>query len=338
MKPVIALYDVHPRDKAALKQALGADYELVISEDPLALDSAGLAAHAAVISIHVTSPVTAEILKHLPQLRHIACRTTGYDHVDLEAAKARGITVSNVPAYGEATVAEYTFLLLLAVSRQLMRSAHSVHARVVTPDKLTGHDLAGRTLGLIGTGRIGRHVAQIARGFGLAVLAYDPQPNEAATELGYRYVPLPELYAQADAITLHAPATPETHHLLDAQAFAAMKPGVIIVNTARGSLIDTPALIAALESGKVGGAGLDVLEGEENLEFANELHLLNVKQLGDEARQVLGIDILHKMPNVLITAHNAYNSAEALERIRATTVANIRAALSGRPQNLVSQS
>ncbi|HVQ44486.1 MAG TPA: NAD(P)-dependent oxidoreductase [Candidatus Saccharimonadia bacterium] len=332
-KPHLAFFDVHELDQSAYRAGLADEFELTMSEAGL---TAAEASGAEVISVHVTSQVTAEVMAALPKLKLIACRTTGYDNVDLAYAAAHDIAVVTVPAYGQDTVAEYAFLLMMAVSRRLMLSAHSVRAQTVTPTKLTGHELAGKTLGIIGTGRIGRQAARIARGFSMTVIACDVYPNPAAaTELGFTYAPLPEVLAAADYLTLHAPATPETHHLLGAQQFAQMKPGVFIVNTARGSLIDTPALIAALNSGHVAGAGLDVLEGEELLSLPDELTLLSAHELGDDARHVLGIDILRQLPNVLITSHNAYNSFEALGRIRDVTIANIHAWRQGKPQNVV---
>ena len=336
MKPKIAFYDVHALDQAVYREALAADFDLILCDAPLSAETLGLAREAAVLSVHVTSPVTAETMASIPHLQHISCRSTGYDHVDMAAAKAHGITVSTVPAYGQETVAEYTFLMMLAVSRKLMPAAHSVHAREIVPEKLTGRDLGGKTLGIIGTGRIGQHVAAIGAGFGMKLLGYDSKPQpEAAERLGFTYTDLPELLSSADYITLHAPALPGNKHLLGEAEFGQMKPGVIIVNTARGSLIDTVALINALQSGKVAGAGLDVLDGEEHLNLPSEIHLLGTAKLGDEARQILGIEVLHTLPNVLITSHNAYNSAEALGRIRTATIENIVAWHSQKAQNLV---
>lgn len=336
MKTKLVFFDVHDSDKLRFERALGDDFELVITDQSLTGETISLAKDADALAIHITSPVTASVMQQLPNLKHIACRTTGYDHVDLRYAAAHNITVSTIPSYGESTVAEYAFMLMLAVSRRLMQTAHSVLAGTVIPEKLTGHDLFGKTLGLVGTGKIGRHVAMIARGFGMKVVAYDPYPNEAAAkELGFEYVPLETLFSSSDYITLHAPATPQNTHLLNADAFKQMKRGVFIVNTARGALIDTGALIEALESGQVGGAGLDVLEGEDLLNFSTELQLLGQKDLGPKSKQLLRIDILSKMPNVLLTSHNAYNSDEALARIAETTIENIRAWHKGNPENLV---
>jgi D-lactate dehydrogenase len=309
-KVKVALYDVHPADESYYREALGQDYQLTITADGLSEATAGQAAGAQVLAVHVTSPVTAQIMARLPHLRNVACRSTGFDHVDLQYAAAHDITVSTVPSYGEHTVAEYAFMLMLAVARQLSLAAGPGHSADAASGP-TGHDLSGKTLGVVGTGRIGRHAARIGRGFGMQVVGYDLYPNAAAaTDIGFEYLPLDQLLARADYITLHAPGTPETHHLIDARAFAKMKPGVFIVNTARGSLIHTPALVTALESGKVAGAGLDVVEGEEP-------------------------GVLSRMPQVLITDHNAYNSVEALQRIRETTVANIQAWRAGHATNLV---
>jgi D-lactate dehydrogenase len=308
-KPTIAFFDASAADREFYPGALGADVTAVFFDDAVTAKNAASAATATVLSVRTASSVTAAAMTKLPHLRHVACRTTGFDHVDLDYAKAHHITISTVPSYGESTVAEYAFLLMQAVARRLMLTAHATQFGPVEPDKLMGHDLAGKTLGVIGTGRIGRHAARIGVGFGMTVLGYDLYPNAAAAQdIGYHNVELAQLLAASDYLTLHAPATPETHHLLNAKTLAQTKPGVIVVNTARGALIDTPALIAALESGHVAAAGLDVLDGENTLS---------------------------NLPNVLVTAHNAYNTAEALGRIRATTQENIQAFLAGHASNLV---
>jgi D-lactate dehydrogenase len=334
VKPKIALYDVHTSDHDVFRDKLSAQFDVFVTDQGLTADTAKAASDAQVIAIHVTSPVTAEVLQLMPNVKHVACRSTGIDHVDLAYAKAHDISVSFVPSYGEDTVAEYAFMLLLAVSRRLMLAAHSVQAGKLVVEKLTGHDLFGKTLGVVGTGKIGRKVAAIGRGFGMKVIAYDLYPNDAAaTEIGFEYTSLQNVLSQSDAISLHAPNTPETHHMIDEAALKSMKPGVLIVNTARGQLIDTSALTQALQSGHVGGAGLDVLEGEELL--VGESALGDQQDLTGEAKHKLGIDVLTRMPNVLITGHNAYNSVEALGRIRDTTIANVLAWHSGNPTNLV---
>ena len=335
MRPTVAVFDAAGDDELYFDEHLAAGFRLIYSPEGLVPGGAGPAADAAVVSVSAASLVTAEVLGLLPRVRLVACRSTGFDNVDLDFARAHGIVVSNVPGYGDATVAEYAALLLLAVSRRLAQAMRAVDVGEVVTGELTGRDLRGRTLGLLGAGRIGRHLAGIARGFGLTVIATDPRPDEqAARDLGFRYVDTQELLATSDLISLHAPAVPQTFHLLDRAAFARMKRGVVIVNTSRGSLIDTPALIEAIEAGIVAGAGLDVLEGERFLESSNERRLLASSVLDVRSRQVLALDVLTRMPNVIVTDHNAFNSVEALARIREGTVANIRAWHAGTPHPL----
>ncbi len=338
MKPVITFFDAFEADKNFFESHLREQFDLIFVDKGLSADTVDQAAKAQIIAMHVTSPTTAELMAKMPDLKHIACRSTGYDHVDLKYAADHDITVSSVPSYGDQTVAEFAVMLLLSISRRLVPSVEATKAgKDVTPPDLTGHDLGGKTLGVIGTGKIGRKVIGMARGIGMNVVAYDPMPNnDAARDLGYTYVSLDELLGQADAITLHAPALPETEHILNKDTLAKVKSGVIVVNTARGTLIDTPALIDALHSGKVAGAGLDVLEGEEFLQVTPEYALLEANAITDtKYRQVLALDVLAKMPNVVMTNHNAYNSVEALDRIRQTTADNIVAWQSGHAQNLV---
>jgi D-lactate dehydrogenase len=336
MRPGVVVFDACPDDDVYFREHLGDQFRLTFSAGSVAEDVDDVAADAEVVSVSVSSQVTADVMRSLlPKVRLVACRSTGYDNVDLDHARAQGIAVSTVPGYGDATVAEYAALLMLAVSRRLVRAVRAVEAGEVVTTDLTGHDLSGRTLGLFGAGRIGRHLAGIARGLGLTVIANDPRPDEtAARDVGFTYVGPQELLARSDIISLHAPAVEGTHHLLDRTAFAGMRRGVVIINTARGDLIDTPALIEALEAGIVSGAGLDVLEGEQYLQSANERQLLISNVVDGRSRQVLALDVLGRMPNVVITDHNAFNTVEALARIRVGTVANIHAWHTGSPVNL----
>lgn len=230
----------------------------------------------------VATQVTAEVMDRLPQLGLIATRSTGTDHIDTAEAARRGITIASVPDYGSVAVAEHAFALLLTITR-------------IRPHLAPGTDLSGKTLGVIGTGAIGRHVMQIAHGFGMNVLAYDLEHRP-----GIRYGTLDEVLAQADVITLHIPATPATRHLINEQRLAATKPGVILLNTARGSLVDTAALARALHSGQVAAAGLDVVEPASDAEGGTAL------------------------PNTIVTPHIAYNTREAIRRISDITLDNIR--------------
>ncbi len=215
-----------------------------------------------VLSMFIHTPIDGAFLEKHPAIRLIATRSTGIDHIDLDACRARGITIANVPTYGDHTVAEHTFALILTLSRRLRETIRPPGEtdRVAYSD-VRGFDLRDKTLGVVGAGRIGRHVIRIARAFGMRVLAFDPYlPIPADQEGGFEYAPFEKLLAESHVITLHLPGRAETHHLLNADAFARCRPGVMIVNTSRGSLIDTEALLDALDGGQVGGAGLDVLE------------------------------------------------------------------------------
>ena len=230
----------------------------------------------------VATQVTSAVMDRLPGLGLIATRSTGIDHIDTAAAARRGITVANVPDYGSVAVAEHAFALLLTLTR-------------IRPHLAPGTDLSGKTIGVIGTGAIGRHVMQIAHGFGMNVLAYDLERRP-----GIPYAALEEVLARADVITLHIPATLATRHFISEQAIAAMKPGVILINTARGSLVDTAALSRALHSGQVSAAGLDVVEANSDADAGMAL------------------------PNTIITPHIAYNTREAIRRISDITLDNVR--------------
>jgi D-lactate dehydrogenase len=286
-----------------------------------------------VLSPFIHSRVDAGALERLPRLRLVATRSTGVDHIDLEACAARGIAVANVPTYGENTVAEHTFALILGLSRRLIGAERKGRRADFDLSGLQGFDLKGRTLGVVGAGRIGLHVIRIARAFGMAVVVSDPNREELLAEvLGFDYVELDELLERSDVVSLHAPAVPATHHMIDAAALARMRPGALLINTARGALVDTEALVAALDSGRLGGAGLDVFEGEEHVGEDYEL----LAQGGeDRVRLALGRRLLADRDDVILTPHNAFNSREAVERIAATTAQNIAAFLAGESLNRV---
>ena len=271
----------------------------------------------------------------VPTLKIIAARSTGFDNIDLVEAKKRGIAVVYAATYGEHTVAEYAFALLLTLTRRLPEVVAATDRGLIHPDELTGIDLFDKTLGVVGTGRIGRHVIEIAQGFGMTVVGYDPFPNPKLQAAGFKYLPLAELLATVDIVTLHAPATAENAHLINAESLASMKPGAYLINTARGTLVDTAALIESLRSGRLAGAGIDVVEGEEYEQIDQELNLLRERQHTTELRQALCLDILMRLPNVILTSHNAYNTVGALQRIRETTAQSILAWHQGAPTNLV---
>ena len=248
--------------------------------------------------------------------RLLALRSSGFNHVDLRAAQDAGLTVMRVPAYSPHAVAEFTLALMLSVDRRVHRAYARVRDGNFSLEGLLGSGLHGRTVGIVGTGRIGATVAHILRGFGCELLAHDPDPDEAVEALGARYVDLDTLLRGSDIITLHCPLTPASHHLIDAAAIGRMREGVMIVNTSRGELVDTRAVIDGLKSGAIGHLALDVYEEEGDLFFE------------DLSDRVITDDVFSRLltfPNVLITAHQAFFTTDALERIAATTLDNIAA-------------
>lgn len=319
----VTFYNVSPTDEQRFSQLLK-EYDLDFELVPGPFDRTHSKPDTQVISIFASDIITRDDMDQLPNLKLIATRTTGFDHIDLAAAKEKGITVTNVPRYGESTVAEYAFALILALSRKLASTLEQIKDAVIDAPSLQGFDLAGKTLGVVGTGRIGQHVIKIAKGFGMEVIAFDLRPKEeVAQDLGFKYVGLQEIAAKSDIITLHAPGTPETHHMVDSDFLGRVKSTSVLVNTARGEVVDTTALVQALSHGKLAGAALDVLEHEELLRGSSAIDASAKPVTSEEAQAVLDILSLKAMPQVLLTPHNAFNTAEALDRIRQTTVQNI---------------
>lgn len=296
---------------------------IVFHEGTIATHPDVSSAEAEVLCTFMDAPIGTSELDRFPALRLIATRSTGYDHIDLGACKERGILVANVPFYGENTVAEFAFALLLALSRRIIDADEAVRATgVFSPLGLRGFDLSGKTLGVVGTGHIGAHMIRMAQGFGMKVIGYDAYPNaELSHTLNFSYMPLEELLASADVITLHVPYNDQTHHLLNLGNIGKIKKGAYLINTARGAVLETAALIEGLKSGTIAGAGLDVLEEEQHLQDKNEM---------SEANHYL---IDH--PRVIVTPHCAFNTTEAVERILDTTVDNIRHFVDGTPTNIV---
>ncbi|HWP85205.1 MAG TPA: hydroxyacid dehydrogenase [Terriglobia bacterium] len=289
---------------------------------------------AEVLSVFIYSQVNARVLSALPRLRLIATRSTGYDHVDLAACEERGVAVANVPSYGENTVAEHTFALILALSRHIHKSYMRVAQGNLSREGLTGFDLKGKTIGVIGAGRIGLHVVKYARGFGMEVLVSDVRQDSFLAELlSFRYVSVEELLASSHIITLHMPYSEKTHHFLNKERMRLIRKGALLINTARGGLVDTDALLAALNDGTLAGAGLDVIEGEQYI--ADEQEMLRSDHPAEVLRQVVRDHILLRHENVVFTPHNAFNSREALRRILDTTAENIQEFLRGAARNLV---
>ena len=330
----VVVFESEPRE-APVFERLRPAHDLGLVAEPLEAANVERHADAEAISTFIYSKVSREVLERLPALRLIATRSTGYDHIDLAYCAERGIAVANVPSYGENTVAEHVFALLLALSHRLIEAVNRARSGEFSPAGLEGFDLEGKTLGVIGTGSIGRHVIRIAKGFGMEVVGFDIQPDrQLASGTGFRYAGLDELLAVSDIVTLHVPATPGNENMIGAAQFARMKDGVVLINTARGSLIDARALIQALRSGKVAGAGLDVLPDEPLIREEAEL-ICSIFCDRHDLRNLVADHILLHMPNVVVTPHSAFNTREAVGRIVETTVANIEAFAAGRPQNLV---
>jgi len=289
-----------------------------------------------ILCVFVDSTIDKDVIKSLPNLKMIATRSTGYDHIDLVFAKERNITVTYVPSYGENTVAEFAFALILSLSRKVYQSVDIFRETGnYSFEGLIGFDLKGKTLGVIGTGRIGRYAIKMAKGFDMNVLGYDPFPNEEASkELGFIYKEFEDVLKESDIITIHVPYTKENHHMFNEKTLGMMKKGALLINTARGPLVETTALVAGLQSGQIGGAGLDVLEEEGVLKDEMGFVLHGTAE-GHDMRTMIANHVLSDMPNVLLTPHTAFNTKEAIIRILDTTIENIEAYITGTPKNLV---
>ena len=294
-----------------------------------------IAKDAEIISPFVHSKLTADVLAELPHLKMIATRSTGFDHINVPEAESRSIPVCNVPTYGENTVAEHTFALILSLSRNLHKAYLRTVAGNFSLDGLEGFDLKGKTLGVVGVGHIGEYVMRIAKGFGMKLLAYDPfEDASKADHFDFSYTTLEDLMKQSDIVTLHAPASQGSHYLIGSHNIHNFKRGALLINTARGELVETAALIAALDEGILRGAGLDVLEGEEV--FSEEKQLLNNPNTTEaNLKQAISNYSLLRRPDLIISPHIAFDSVEAVERILDTTVANIEAYRKGTPKNRV---
>jgi D-lactate dehydrogenase len=307
---------------------LPAGIELHFQPARLSLDTVALAQGHEVVCAFINDDLGAAVLECLAAggTRLIALRSAGYNHVDLPTAKRLGLAIVRVPAYSPHAVAEHAVALVLALNRQLHRAYNRTREGDFSLRGLTGFDLYGKTVGVVGTGQIGATFARIMQGFGCQLLAYDPYPNPQVEALGARYLSLPQLLAEAQIISLHCPLNEQSRHLINRQSLALMQQGTMLINTGRGGLVDTPALIDALKDGRLGYLGLDVYEEEAQLFFE------------DRSDLPLQDDVLARLltfPNVIITAHQAFLTREALGAIAATTLENIAAWAAGSPQNRV---
>jgi len=321
-----AVYSTTPYDREYLLRGGGAErISWRFLEFALSAETAATARGAQAVCLFVNDQADSACLAALAAhgVKLIALRCAGYNNLDLSAARKLGLGVVRVPAYSPHAVAEHTVGLLLTLNRKIHRAYNRVREMNFSLNGLVGFDLKGKTVGIVGTGKIGRITAEIFRGFGSQVIAHDPSPSaDWATSHGVRYVDFDTLLCESDIVSLHVPLLPETRHLLDAKTLAQMKPGAFIVNTSRGKLVDTGALIAALKVGQIGGVALDVYEEEEGLFFQ------------DLSGQVLQDDELSRLltfPNVLITAHQAFLTHEALTEIARVTTQNLLKQEAGEP-------
>ena len=335
-KQKICFFELEPWEKEYLsKKFKGKNYELQFIDDHLNDGNVRQIKDADILGIFIYSVINKKILDKLPNLKLITTLSTGFDHIDLKECSKRNIAVCNVPHYGENTVAEHTFALILSLTRKIHKAYDRTTKGDFSLDGLRGTDLQGKTIGVIGTGSIGQHVISIANGFEMNVMAFDKFENKKlAKKLNFKYVKLQSLLGNSDIITLHAPYNKSTHHLINKKSISMMKNGVLIINTARGGIIETSALLEGLQSGKIGGAGLDVLEEEC---FIREEKQILSKHFMKECnlKTALQNHILLKQDNVIITPHNAFNSWEALHRILDTTILNIDSFAKKKPVNFV---
>lgn len=291
---------------------------------------------AEILSVFAFSQVKKEILEKFPNLKLITTRSTGFDHIDLEYCKSQEIKVSNVPAYGVHSVAEHTFALILALSQKIVPSIERTRRGDFTLDGLRGFELYGKILGVVGTGNIGKVVAQIGIGFGMKVIAYNRHEDEDLKNSGVEFTDLDTLLGRSNIVTLHLPYNKETHHVINSENISKFKKGAILINNARGGLVETQAILDGLNQETLSSVGLDVLEEECGIREEGELLSTKFLETCDLKTQLLDHILLNR-DDVLITPHNAFNSNEAVEQIMETTVGNIKSYLEGNPKNLVGE-
>ena len=329
----VIFFEVEPWEQEYFKDKLDG-VSLEFFPHRLTHDNLNEAEKANYLVSFIYSDLSHQTLDKLRDLKGIATMSVGTDHIDLEEAGRRRITVSNVPAYGPNTVAEHTMALLLALSRNIVPSVERTRQGVYEYFGLSGWDLKGKTLGIVGTGKIGAHVARIAYGLEMRLLGYDPMPNkELANRYELEYLSLPQLLHASDVVTVHVPLTAKNKHMISKEQFAQMKKGVVLLNTARGALVDVDALLEALEDGTVSQAGIDVLEDEGLLKEEKEFFSPYFK-IKDYQTALANHKLMHH-PKVLLTPHNAFNSKESLRNILETTIQNLQGMLSGDPVNVV---
>jgi len=328
----LAFFELEKWEENIVRKNLS-KHSLQFFKKPLSSSNVRQIRDAEVVAGFIWSQFTPSILQKLPKLKFIATMSTGFDHIDVNTCRKRNILVSNIPFYGENTVAEHTFALILALSRKIVSSIERTRRGNFSLDGLRGFDLKGKTIGVVGVGHIGLHVLRMAKGFEMKLLAFDVKKNAAeAKRLDFRYVSLDALLKNSDIVTLHAPYNKHTHHMINSSNIKKLKKGAYLINTARGALVETDALLKALNSGQLAGIGLDVLE--EEMSIKEEKELLTAK-FPANVKTMLENHILLNQENVVITPHNAFNSSEALNRILEATLENIEAYLRKKLVNVV---
>jgi len=314
----VAVFSTKPYDRRFLEQVNSRfEHELTFLEPRLTCETSGLAEGFPAVCVFVNDHLDADVLQRLSEggTTVVALRCAGFNNVDLSAADELGMKVVRVPAYSPHAVAEHTIGLILALNRKIHRAYARVREGNFSLEGLLGFDLNGRTVGIVGTGQIGTLVAKIMAGFGCRLLGHDIQPNAECESQGMRYVSLEELLGGSDIVTLHCPLTPQTHYLINAETIRAMTRGAMLINTSRGAVIDTKAVIEGLKSGRIGSLGVDVYEEESDYFFE------------DLSQRVITDDVLARLltfPNVLVTGHQAFFTQEALQAIAETTLTNLR--------------
>lgn len=328
----IVFFEVQDWEQNLLQQTFP---DAVLMQDKL--DNSSVTSHVDVeiLSCFIYSSITKEVLDKLPRLKYIATRSTGYDHIDIIYCKSKNILVANVPEYGSNTVAEHTFALLLSLTRKIYQSVNQSKNLNFEHDQIRGVDLERKMIGIIGLGKIGQHILRIAKGFGMNVLVYNrSQDQEMLKQYDFKYVDLDNLLQNADVVTLHLPLNDQTRHIINKENIMKFKKGSYLINTARGGLIETEAIMLGLNKGILEGVGLDVLEEEKELN--EEVAILTSEYRSHvDLKNLIYDHILINHPKVLITPHNAFNSKEALLRITNTTIENIQSFLTGKPVHII---
>jgi len=332
----LSIFDVDDKQKKLII-ALFEDknsYKLNFHDKSLDINNAKYEGDTEGIAIFIQSNITKGILNHLTNLKVIATMSTGFDHIDLEACEQRNIKVCNVPAYGDNTVAEYAFGLVIALSRKFKPTFNRVERGIFNRSGLMGSDLKGKIIGLIGTGRIGSCMAKLGSAFGMEIVACDPkQDKKLEKEYGVNYTEIENLLQISDVISLHVPYNQTTHHLINSKTIKLLKPTALLVNTSRGKVVDTIAIVHALREGRIGGVALDTFEGEEV--WIEEEFLRRDDLPAIPLQQAMESFFILRSERAILTPHNAFNTKEALDRILITSTENLKSYFTGNPKNVV---